>query len=804
MKPYYRITLCIVMILSALAGTAVTANQTVQTQSITMERSGAEVELLNLDKAEFFPNGYVGGPSSDGGDLEYVRIKVGTSTVFVYIMDQVDADLWHSRGPEDLAQIYWRGGELLINELDNAKSIQLARGKHTLDFEQYFYSEFHSNFDGDLDIVSAIYGSPETVTQDMEIARNNISVNTAPIFPEADLPYLDSIIEGTLDIVPTVLQTDTYPLGDPADLGFSSETQWESPTTGNTISWDGMEWAFPFQHPGGTYHNYPKNGVVFHLYETNNLAESNLFLHEHGAPLDEQEAYDILASSRQLEIHNASGQNLTLIDWIFDGSTGIAVYHGTLKYGEPIIQISVIQRIENRSGKTMRVHLALIAKEENVGEMWNSFAQNVQIDGLSLDGLWNGSDIQTISSGSQVWNVDHLPADDSNTSQDTSNSENDATEVTRTPRTASTPEAITGDQTLIAEHSGVTIDLGPSGDAEFYHEGHYTTESNEYHLESFTVDYGTTVVIIDVMDGDVNVDDYMLTAEADIAATYDYMDWLGGAWSNDHAWDVYSGVYKLDYREHVYLDLFHDPESGLYFGIGLYGSAEDLSTDIPWLQSNITIGGMGILAETDVNLIESVIDDSSQFAPEPVPMPESTVEDWSDAGLVSETEWQSPFTNTSFTWDGTNLVFPFVQSDALDATDGVTTLELRTFDRRGEIKLFTAEVEHTPADWVANYTSDDYLETQEATGQPVTILESAVTDETGSVIQIYHTDFGDPVIVIVDVYVNDDGVTILTEIAASPDDIAGVYATFWDSVQSNGDFYPLTWTVEEIENLEID
>lgn len=352
-----------------------------------------------------------------------------------------------------------------------------------------------------------------------------------------------------------------------------------------------------------------------------------------------------------------------------------------------------------------------------------------------------------------------------------------------------------------SQTTGIAIDLGTSGEAVFYDAGHYTSESDRYTLESFTVDFGTTVVIIDVMDGEVNVDEYMLQSEKDIAATYHYTDWLGGSWTDGHSWDVYSGAYKLDYREIVYLELIRDPESGLYFGIGVYGRAEDIPADIVWLQENVTIDGEGIYGAADSALIESVITGNSEYVAEAVPIPETTVADWEAAGLVSETEWHSPSTSTSFTWDGEQLVFPFSQSDALVTDSGLTTLELRTSDRRGEVRLTTAELDLTPADMVASMTSDEYLQSEADSGRFITILDSRVSSENGSVIMLHSTDFDHPVVLIIDVYVNPEGVTIITEISAAPEDLADVYGIVWDSVQSNGDYYPLTWTIEEIEEL---
>lgn len=186
--------------------------------------------------------------------------------------------------------------------------------------------------------------------------------------------------------------------------------------------------------------------------------------------------------------------------------------------------------------------------------------------------------------------------------------------------------------------------------------------------------------------------------------------------------------------------------------------------------------------------------------------PEATSEtaspDWANLGLVSDTEWHSPNSQTSFSWDGDLWTFPSDQAGAIQVDDVSTYLTLKTTTGNGEVILGT-DVGGIPIeDWYAFLISDEWAELQAEDGQPFTLLDHYKDNTTASVILLHHTENGD-LVVIIDVYENEEGVTLLTEISATLEDIAEVYTSVWDGVQANGDYYPLTWTIDDIESLEV-
>lgn len=800
MVTFIRLVIVALFSMMAIPGFSIAganAMQGTQDRTFIMERSGAIIYIEDGLKANYQSGSYSGFSLPEGGFQEWIRILVGSSQVTIYAHGQASTEEWHANSLDSMKTSYWRGGDILFEDETATTSTILARGRHSIHYEQMLLAEFRLNTDTDLAFSLTIQSAEGSLLDDMAIASEVIKINATPAFADTDPASIRSILDGTDGTAPVEIELDPVTVEDWSDEGPISHTEWVSMPVGTTFTWNSDHWAFAFNFRSATHYNARKDATGFFMHDPEFRAEAQHFVDEYRRSFDAEDDHNRLTADWYVESLESIYRDLSVLNSMQGEDFVVVIYTGTARHGEPVVQISTAQKIEVAGGTDIRITLDFVSSPEHIADMWDSYTQHVQIEGMDFEDLWTGADVQAILDGNELPDTDNLEEIDGSTEPET---------VTRTSRSSEGQQAATPDdgESITAPVLGVTIDLGTSGEATFDQESYFTTEAGGVTLESFTFYHGNTVVILDVMDGDVDVNSYMLNAEQDIAATYDYTDWLDGEWNDTHSWDLYSGAYKLDYREIAYLDLVHDPDSGLYYALGIYDQAEAIPSAIAWLQGNVTIDGQGVLASADSSHIETTLHGDGDHEAEAVPVPMATVDDWAEAGLVSETEWQSPFTDTTFTWDGVELVFPFSQDDALHVEDGVTTLELRTSDRRGEIKLRTAEVDYVPADWVANLTSAENLEYQKSIGQPITILDTRVTDETGSVILLYHTDFGDPIVMINDVYVTADGVTILTEIIAAPVDIADVYAAFWDSVQSNGDYYPLTWSLEDIEALSID
>lgn len=787
MSKHVRIIIALLITLTSFSGvgTLASASQTGSSDAFTSELNGSVVEIADTSEGEFQHEYHWVGDTGDGYDQEVIIIGHGYSDVYVaFVRGDVNPQQWNEDSfavlPLENRNYSW----VLGAEADDEQSWFLSRDSNFLDIDQHMYNEFLMDI-GNGQIASVwVRANTEDLIPTIQWTQQNVTIDGHSVFTNADLGEIQAMLDGTSAFEPYELEGLTLDVDHWSGKGLISANEWQSPEFGHSVTWDdSTRWEFPFYHDVAIQFLPEYDAYRFVLERDDHSAFSWFSIHETDHTAAETE--DLWTSEEWLAGRGLDYPALAATSTL--SQVGVIAVHTSI-LGDLIVNIR--QYVLLPDGTLL--HMNLHATPEEIVPAYLDLTSIIEVNGESIDQLWTQAELEKIFPNSGL-------ANDSDSS----------TGVTRSSRssqnesaTATTGESVTGELT------GVTIDLGSSGEATFNHDAYFTTDTGGVKLDSFTFYRGNTVVIIDVMDGDVDVDSYMLNAEQDIAATYDYTDWLDGEWSDTHSWDIYSGAYKLDYREIAYLDLEYDADSNLYYGTGVYDSADNLPASMEWLQNNVTINGEGILASADTSLIEVTVSGDSEFEAEAVPVPVSTVDDWASVGLVSETEWHDPYTGTIFTWDGENLVFPFAQHDAIVASgseaDGSALIELRTSDRRGEVKIYAVEIDLTPEEIVDSMISNYTSQSDPDGVATVTVLDSYATADSGSVILLHYTDFGHPVVLIVDAYVSPEGLVIVSEISAAPGDIADVYGFVWDSVQANGDFYPLTWSIEDIEALDLD
>lgn len=182
--------------------------------------------------------------------------------------------------------------------------------------------------------------------------------------------------------------------------------------------------------------------------------------------------------------------------------------------------------------------------------------------------------------------------------------------------------------------------------------------------------------------------------------------------------------------------------------------------------------------------------------------PDADTQDWNALGLVSDSEWQSPNSDTVITWDTSLIVFAREEPDAISTGDTQSSVTLTTTNQPGVVTVITNTSGMSIEELYAEVALDEEFASPEPSDAPFVLVDSYSDDTTAGVILMQPTESGS-IIVIIDHYMNDDGVAIITSVIAHEDDIADVYSDFWNGVQSDGEYYPLTWTLEDIENLEI-
>lgn len=358
--------------------------------------------------------------------------------------------------------------------------------------------------------------------------------------------------------------------------------------------------------------------------------------------------------------------------------------------------------------------------------------------------------------------------------------------------------------TATSQLAGLEIDLGPSGEGAFLSTSPEPYEIDGYIQEDFEIWYQSAVIYISFVQGDVSPQLWHDDSIATLNQDYSEFEVLQEDISANHSTAIFGGVYWMDFSILTYSEYQVGVAENVSMSTVVHSGESSFVEMVEWATTNITIGGDPFGQHLDRGEMQAAIDGTSETPPRIVPVPTSTRLDWASAGLISDTEWQSPNTEINISWDSSLWAFPyFMQNPITVGTEYPEDyISIVTPDHRGQADLLVFENSEavTPESWLTYLTSSDTIAAIEQNGFTIEIMDSAMTEHTASVILKMTDRYGSEFMAIYDVYFTPE-FTIMSHIYAAPDAIGDVYQAYWDAVKANADFYPLTWTLEEIHAL---
>ena len=369
------------------------------------------------------------------------------------------------------------------------------------------------------------------------------------------------------------------------------------------------------------------------------------------------------------------------------------------------------------------------------------------------------------------------------------------------PLTMAQPAAT--DSTFTSLLSGAVIDLGPSGEASFVEGSHDIVVDRGARQEEIVIAHGQSKIFVAIVDPGVSVARWDEDSIGNMAPWNYSFEVLGAGSEPGSSWTFWRYAYYLNLEELAYGEFQEAAIDDFGLAVMVFGDESTVVEQISWVQQNVTVDGLSAVRQADLPELQAMVAGTSAIQPHVVEGHGTTAADWKDYGVVSESEWVSPTCGTVITWDTSHWGLRYYKSNAIViATDEqADTIYLVPPDNRGvaTVRIYKDPEERTPAQWVERWTSEEYLATlSEWNYVPI---NSVLSDTTGSTIYSLVQVYGEPVIQIRDVYIDADGNTVITSIYASPEDIGSVYEDFWNSVTADGQYYPLTWTIEEIKAL---
>lgn len=396
--------------------------------------------------------------------------------------------------------------------------------------------------------------------------------------------------------------------------------------------------------------------------------------------------------------------------------------------------------------------------------------------------------------------------------------------------------------------SGDVIDLGTSGDITFIPESYDFSEGRTVSEEYIWFTTGWSNFEMVLIDGNIEPSEYFELTTGNMLEFYETFEIVDQQVSAESAWFIANAVYQGSPLV-VFYDFQLDALGDVDLVVMQFTDAEELAFDMEFVQAEVTVGGNPVLAATDAEAMQSLVMQEERAAtPEDATTEagtttdrvrpriaepgnttetsdnntggltsdataESTVEsdtsdatavagpDWESMGLVSDTEWVSPTFDTAIVWDSATWTFPLDYEFAIYLNDDPVydVITLETTDGLGYVFISVEDAASTtPISLASRWASPEYAESFEV---ETTIVETATTRNTASVIYETVNTRDQPLFVVLTATFLEDGTVVYSQISAAPDTIQDVYGQYVDGVQVNGAPIDLTYTVEDLAEI---
>lgn len=358
-----------------------------------------------------------------------------------------------------------------------------------------------------------------------------------------------------------------------------------------------------------------------------------------------------------------------------------------------------------------------------------------------------------------------------------------------------------------SDMTGLTIDLGTSGEARFDPTGHGVYEDAGASQEDVMVRLGNSSIYVSFFEGDISPEEWETGSTELFAAEYFKYEFLGGDITIDQSWSLYRATYMLQFTELQYNEFTLAAYGEYHFSVLVYSTEDRLAGDLAWIADNLRIDGSPIVMQGNDEAAQQAIEGVGGFSPKVISPPEAVTGAWPELGLQSDQSWTSPQHDISVEWT-TGWKFPSTLRTAIGVNEETTqdTLILVTPDNNGEAWIIFIEASPpfaTPQDWLDRWTSDEWISSV-ASYYRLTVIDTVVTGNTASVILRGEAKYGDPIVFIYTVSIADDGTTTIVNIRATPDHIGSVYKQFSNEVTIDGEPPVVAWPLEDIQGLPVE
>lgn len=384
--------------------------------------------------------------------------------------------------------------------------------------------------------------------------------------------------------------------------------------------------------------------------------------------------------------------------------------------------------------------------------------------------------------------------------------------------------------------TGENVDLGLSGEVTFIPENYDLSEGRTVSEEYIWFTHGWSNFELVLISGENDAELYQNLTTDNMEDFYESFEIVDESVTDEHAWFIANAVYQGSPLV-VYYDFQLDAIGEVDLVVMQFTAADELAADLEFVQEEVSIGGNPLLPDADAQALQSMVagedtatpvdggdvfatpasgdagtsrserggesrpGDLTQDSTDIDSTPVAVTGDWESMGLVSDTEWVSPNFDVSVTWDDATWLLPLDYEYAIYLNDDplYDAITLETTDGLGYVFVTVEDAEATtPISLAGRWASPEYAESFDV---ETTVVETATTQTTASVIYETVNTRGQSLYVVLTATFLEDGTLVYSQVSAAPDTIHEVYGQYAAGVQVNGAPIDLTYTVDDITEI---
>ncbi len=385
-------------LLLVLSFSSVAAAQPLETDSeFTSQLNGAVISLGSSGDLTLLPDEY-DLIESGGFAEEFVWFTGGYSNYeLILVSGDVTAEEYMDVTLGNMIDFY-ESFETVDSAADVTSSWFI--GNAVLDGDpMVVYFEYEMDAFGDIDLGYMQFAYADTLADDMYLAQDNVTIDGEGILQNTDPRAVASLVAPEGDATPdatntteaggttrTTRTTRTSATPEAVDNGLVSDSEWQSPTFGSTVTWDTADWEFPVGSEYGIVID-PDGYDILTLQTTDGMGYVFVTLDQQ-YDYTPQNTVEYWMSDEVLELRN----NATVLDSATTATTASVVLK-TVDSAD--LDIVIVMEVSFEADGTA-VYSEVTAAPETIADVYGQYQDGVQLDGASFNLTWSPEEIADI------------------------------------------------------------------------------------------------------------------------------------------------------------------------------------------------------------------------------------------------------------------------------------------------------------------------------------------------------------------------------------------------------------------------